>query len=203
MVDVSREIASVYDATLRTVVDQHLTATTSVDELVLDFNSISLRLDADTSNGKSHSDEESHSDAESHSETTTVRSNSSDEYQTSAVSLLSEDVAFQIRSNFRTTSGIYSSSSTSSMYDRKLLLWQSILIGFGVCAPHVDTSSASGLISAKRAKHLPLALLPLPCSTTKCVALLKAYVHVNLVDYHTKDIQAKNFGRSVSSSLYI
>ena len=137
-----------------------------------------------------YSDPEDQSD----DDPTVVNDDRDDEDSQTTGSLLSMDDASQIRSDFTTDSGVFSiyTSSSLSLQDQKLLLWQSILIGFQICAP---IGQPLTVIRRSRTKHLPPNLFSLPESLNKCKTLLKLYVHVNLVDYHHLDTRARVFPR--------
>lgn len=101
----------------------------------------------------------------------------------------SSDAAATV-SSFMASSGIFSLSTTASLHEQKLALWQSLLVGFRLCAP-TDASAASDSFWAGRPKHYPKIPPALPTSTTGCVALLKGYVHVNIKDMKEKGTDAK------------
>ncbi|KAL7005722.1 hypothetical protein EMMF5_004804 [Cystobasidiomycetes sp. EMM_F5] len=122
-----------------------------------------------------------------------------------------------IRSDFLHDRGLFSISTDSSaasdvqlsLRERKLLVWQALLIGFRICKPEGDEDTeylssrsdsdgdqstvaysdsevstvrgATGLL--KRPSHFPPTLLDLPTTLNGCRTLLKQYAFVNILDY--------------------
>lgn len=102
-------------------------------------------------------------------------------------SVISSSDAAATVSSFMASSGIFSLSTTASLHEQKLALWQSLLVGFRLCAPtgtdgDGDGSAPADSFWAGRPEHYPSIPPALPSSTTACIALLKAYVHVNIRD---------------------
>lgn len=166
----------------------------SINSLTASLGSISLSsltLDSSSSGDSSDSD--------------TVREGAEsgdDSDEGSIHSSLSTSEATDIISSFHSSSGIYSINSGSSVHDRKITLWQAILVGFGVCAPAEATSMTAVPNGCQdRPSHFEAYYLPLPNSANKCKELLKQYVHVNLKDFARLTTEAELFPRYASKLL--
>lgn len=130
---------------------------------------------------------------------------------TATRSVLSREEASQICSDFLSESGTFASSSavTASLFserERKLLVWQALLVKFGVCHTTSDEDSdsqdedfedhSSSSSSDDSQYPIPPQLydgqrLPLPTSLKGCERLLKQYVIINIKDF----LESENFVR--------
>ena len=161
----------------------HLNEMADLDSLVFGINSLHVDTRSESDDNINSDDEDSGSDAG------TVL----------GIIICSSDAAATV-SSFMASSGTFSLSTTASLHEQKLALWQSLLVGFHLCAPtgtegDGDGSAAADSFWAGRPEHYPRSPPALPGSTTACIALLKAYVHVNIRDMKEKGTGAKVHAR--------